>query len=240
MKPPVEFQDRREYRERMNALLTIDRRRTVMVTVDMQRDYLDPEVATSPVAPDEAERVMKHARDLLDFVRGEGVPVVHAYVNRRPAELDRHVIAGQTFRIAHRNGLSQNAQVGVRHIPDRQEGSPQAEVPALLVTPGDVHVTTKKSLDSFLHTDLDFLLRQVYDAETVVLAGVNTDTCVYSTAFGASNRGYQTVVISDCVASMRGKDHHWMALELMARSIAWVLSVEELKAKLRAGASLRS
>jgi len=61
-----------------------------------------------------------------------------------------------------------------------------------------------------------------------------------STAFGASNRGYQTVVISDCVASMRGKDHHWMALELMARSIAWVLSVEELKAKLRAGASLRS
>jgi len=73
-----------------------------------------------------------------------------------------------------------------------------------------------------------------------VLAGVNTDTCVYSTAFGASNRGYQTVVISDCVASMRGKDHHWMALELMARSIAWVLSVEELKAKLRAGASLRS
>src|SRR5438046_1128438 len=114
MKPPVEFQDRREYRERMNALLTIDRRRAVMVTVDMQRDYLDPEVATSPVAPDEAERVMKHARDLLDFVRGEGLPVVHAYVNRRPAELDRHVIAGQTFRIAHRNGLSQNAQVGVQ------------------------------------------------------------------------------------------------------------------------------
>src|SRR6266705_5579251 len=89
--------------------------------------------------------------------------------------LDRKVIAGQTFRIAHRNGLSQNAQVGVRHIPDRQEGSLQAEVPALLVAPADVHVTTKKSLDSFLHTDLDFLLRQVYDAETVVLAGVNTD-----------------------------------------------------------------
>ena len=240
MKPPVEFQDRSQYRERMNALLSIDPRRTVMVTVDMQRDYLDPEVAAAPVALDEAERVMKHSRDLLDFVRGEGVPVVHAYVNRRPAELDRHVIAGQTFRIAQRNGLSQNAQVGVRRIPDRQEGSPQAEVPALLVAPGDVHVTTKKSLDSFLHTDLDFLLRQVYDAETVVLAGVNTDTCVYSTAFGAPNRGYQTVVISDCVASMRGKDHHWMALELMARSIAWVLSVEELKAKLRAGASLRS
>src|SRR5437899_11405994 len=133
------------------------------------------------------------------------MPVAHTYDNPRPTKLGRHVIAGQTFRIAHRNGLSQNAQVGVRHIPDRQEGSPQAEVPALLVTPGDVHVTTKKSLDSFLHTALDFLLRQVYDAETVVLAGVTTDTCVYSPAFGAFNRGRQHVVISDYVASMRGK-----------------------------------
>src|SRR5437870_12533366 len=99
MKPPVEFQDRREYRERMNALLTIRRRRTVMVTVDMQRDYLDPEVATSPVAPDEAERVMKHARDLLDFVRGEGLPVVHAYVKRRPAAAHRQVTVRTLCRV---------------------------------------------------------------------------------------------------------------------------------------------
>jgi nicotinamidase-related amidase len=103
----------------------------------------------------------------------------------------------------------------------------------MLVVPGDTHVVTKKSLDGFLDTDLDFVLRRVYGAETVILAGINTDTCVYSTAFSASNRGYQTVVISDCVASMRGKDHHWMALELMARSIAWVLTLEELRAKLR-------
>jgi nicotinamidase-related amidase len=239
MKPPVEFQDRSAYRERMNTLLTIEPRRTVVVTVDMQRDYLDLEVASSPVAADEAERVMKHARDLLDFARGEGLPVVHVYVKRRPAELERGVLAGQTFQINLKHQLSQNAQAGVRRIPDRQEGSPQAEVPAILVAPDDVHVTTKKSLDGFLETDLDFLLRRVYRAETVVLSGVNTDTCVYSTAFSASNRGYQTVVISDCVASMRGKDHHWMALELMSRSIAWVLTVEQFKDKLRAGSGAR-
>ena len=56
---------------------------------------------------------------------------------------------------------------------------------------------------------------------------------MYSTAFSTSNRGYKTVVVSDCVASMRGKDNHWMALQLMSRSIAWVLTVEELKEKLR-------
>jgi nicotinamidase-related amidase len=235
MKPPVEFQDRSQYKTRMNEALRIDPRSTVVLTVDMQRDYLDLEVASSPVAPDEAERVLKHARDLLDFARAEGLPVVHVYVKRRKMESERGwEWAGATFRVSREHQLSQNPQAPVRRIPDRREGSPQCEVPAILVAPEDVHVTTKKSLDGFLHTDLDFLLRRVYRAETVVVTGINTDTCVYSTSFSASNRGYQTVVISDCVASMRGKDHHWMALELMARSIAWVLTVEELKDKLRA------
>jgi len=74
MKPPVEFQDRREYRERMNALLTIDRRRTVMVTVDMQRDYLDPEVATSPVTPPLTQKlsVIPRPQKILDLMKERG------------------------------------------------------------------------------------------------------------------------------------------------------------------------
>lgn len=235
MKPPVEFQDRSAYKTRMNDLLRIDPRRTVVVTVDMQRDYLDPEVASAPVARDEADRVVKHTRDLLDFARGQGLPVVHVYVNRRRVESERGMeTAGPTFRVSREQGLSQNAQAGVRQIPDRREGSPQAAVPSILVASDDVHVTTKKSLDGFLETDLQFLLSRIYQAETVVLTGINTDTCVYSTAFSASNRGYQTVVISDCTASMRGRDHHWMALELMARSIAWVVTLAQLKEKLGA------
>lgn len=128
----------------------------------------------------------------------------------------------------------------MRRIPDRLVGSPQAQVPASLVEPDDIHVTTKKSLDGFQGTDLEILLRRVFDAETVVLTGINTDTCVYSTAFSASNLGYQPIVVSDCVASMRGKDQHWMALELMSRSIAWVLSVEQFKDKVSAATLTRS
>jgi nicotinamidase-related amidase len=200
----------------------------------MQRDYLDMEIGAAPVAPDDAERVLKHARDLLDFARSEGLPVVHVYVNRRPVELAGGLAtAGETFRLGREHRLSQNAWRGVRTVPDRAAGSPHAEVPAILVAPEDVHVTTKKTLDSFLGTDLELLLQRVYRADAVVLTGINTDTCVYSTAFSASNRGYKTIVISDCVASMRGKDHHWMALELMARSIAWVLTVEQFKEKIR-------
>ncbi len=98
----------------------------------------------------------------------------------------------------------------------------------MLVEPSDVHVTTKKSLDSFSGTDLEFLLLRTYKAKNVLLSGINTDTCVYSTTFTAANLGYTPVVLSDCVASMRGEDSHEMALELMARSIAWVMPSDQV------------
>ena len=240
MKPPVEIRDRSEYRRRMNSLLRVDRLRTVVVTVDMQNEYLDMNVATSPVAPEEARRVINHAKELLDFARQAGLPVIHAYVKRRPIEVARgFFVTGVMTDASRRAGLSQNAQTGARKGPDRIEGTPTAEIPSELVASGDIHVTTKRSMDAFLGTDLETLVARTFNAETVVLAGINTDTCVYSTAFSAQNRGYQTVVISDCVASMRGIDHHWMALELMSRSIAWVMTVDEFKAKLQAARVLR-
>ncbi len=51
--------------------------------MDMQREYPDMEVASSPVLPDEAERVLAHAKELLDFARSQGIPVIHVYTTRR-------------------------------------------------------------------------------------------------------------------------------------------------------------
>ena len=240
MKPPVEIRDRSEYQRRMNELLRIDPRRTVVLTVDMQNEYLDMNVATSPVAPEESKRVIAHARKLLGFARAEGIPVIHAYVKRRPVEVERgFFVTGVMTEASRRARLSQNAQAEARKGPDRIDGTPAAEVPSELVEPGDIHVTTKRSMDAFFGTDLDMLVARTFKAETVVITGINTDTCVYSTAFSAQNRGYQPVVISDCVASMRGLDHHWMALELMSRSIAWVMKVDEFKAKVQAATVLQ-
>lgn len=229
---PVELNDRRVFREAMNGALAIDPARAVVLTVDMQRDYLDPQVASRPVAAREVERVVAHTVELLDLARREGIPVVHAYVQRRSVEVERGFDGGALKRTSESLRVSQNLQAGVPGIPDRVEGSPTAEVLPSLVAPGDVHVPTKKTLDSFYATDLDVLLREVYRAQTVVIAGVNTDTCVYCTTFSASNRGYAPVVVSSCTASMRGEDQHWMALELMSRSIAWVLTLDELRRKL--------
>lgn len=233
MQPPVEIMDRSEYKRRMNELLTLDKRSTVIVTVDMQNDYLDMQLATAPVAPAEAERVIGNTKRLLDFARAEGIPVIHVYVKRRPVEVERGFETHPMVSLSQRARVSQNAQTEARRGPDRIEGTPQAELPAQLVAPGDVHVTTKRVMDSFHGTDLDTLIARVFKAETVVLTGINTDTCVMATTFAAGNRGYKPVVISDCVASMRGIDQHWMALEIMSRSIAWVMTIDEFTAKVQ-------
>ncbi len=232
--PPVTFRDMSEYKKRMNALLNLDPKGTVVLTVDMQREYLDMEVGGNPVAPDESERVLKFGKELFDFARAEGLPVIHVNVNHRPEELERSTASGPFGSMSRKNNLSQSAQRGVSRIPNRLVGSPQAQVPASLVGPGDIYVTSKKVMDGFFGTELESLVRRVLQADAVVLTGINTDTCVYATTFGASIRGFKPIVVSDCVASTRGKEHHWMALELMSRSIAWVLTVEEFKEKIRA------
>ncbi len=107
--------------------------------------------------------------------------------------------------------ISQNAQAEARRGPDHIDGTPQAELPAELVAPGDVYVTTKRGIDPFTGP-IWTRSWQGLEGQRVVLTGINTDTCVLATTFAAGNRGYQPVVISDCVASMRGLDQHWMAL----------------------------
>ena len=67
----------------------------------------------------------------------------------------------------------------------------------------------------------------------MVLAGVNTNTCVLNTAFTAFNKDFLVVVISDCVASMFGNDLHILGLENIKRCMGYVLTVDEFKEKIR-------
>lgn len=225
----------------MNDLLHLDPSTTVVLTIDLQRDYIDPAVSTRPVLLSEAERVVTSTRRLVEAARRLSMPVVHAYATRRAVEVDhgmafgglRYILEGQA------KGLSQNAQVGVQHVPDRVMGSPQAEVHPELLAATDIHVPTKKTLDSFLYSDLDMVLGRMLRPENLLIAGVNTDTCVYSTTFSAANRGYRPIVVRDCCASMRGIDRHEMALTLMGRSMAWVLDLDEVLDRLGDGASGR-
>jgi nicotinamidase-related amidase len=112
------------------------------------------------------------------------------------------------------------------------EGSPGTQIIPELYREGDYVIDSKKRLDCFYGTDL----RQLLDAlnvRSVVLMGINTNTCVLNTAFTAFNFDYRVVVLSDCVASMYGDDLHVLGLQNVARCLGWVLTNDQFFQKLK-------
>lgn len=218
------------HRAQMNELLRIDARRTVALTIDMQRAYLDPAIGTKALPSAEAQAIVAASARLLDACREMGVPVFHAYVNRLPIELEARVGNSRFATVSKDLATGRAVQP-----PDRPIGSEQAELPAILVRDGDVHIRSKKTTDSYYGTELAILLDQAIRPTTVIILGINTETCVYAGAFGTKVRGYQPVVASDCVGSHRDPDNTRLALELLSRTIAWTLPSEQIIAKLRSG-----
>lgn len=234
----VRIVDRSGMISALKRQLTIDPPKTAMVCVDMHRGHLDPSVATMPAAPEDCERVIKHAKDLLGFARSRNIPIIHVILIHRniPAFGSEGLSVG--FWRAVQDLLKEEDRLS----PGRKstttahnlEGSPGTEIISDLLEPTDYVINNKKRLDCFYGTDLGILLRTLR-IETVVLLGINTNTCVLNTAFSAFNRDFQVVVISDCVASMYGEDLHVLGLENVKRCLGYVLTVDEFKEKIRSG-----
>ncbi len=220
----------------LNELLVIDPARTAIVAVDMHRGHLDPAVATEPVPADACRRVVARTRALLDLARERRMPVIHVVLRyRRHPEPALERLAAPFKRavdLARQRLLGERSSLRDHNV----EGSVQTQImPELGPVEGDLVIDNKKRLSAFYGTDLEILLR-VLKIDTVVVVGVNTNTCVLCTAFEAANRDLTTVVISDCVTSLYGDDLHAAALENIARCFGWVLSLEEFRAKVEAAA----
>jgi len=69
--------------------------------------------------------------------------------------------------------------------------------------------------------------------DTLILAGINTTTCILCTAFEATNRDFRVVVASDAVDSMDGGEMHRFALRLMEAAVGWPLTNQEILESLK-------
>jgi nicotinamidase-related amidase len=231
--------DRSAFTQLMNGRLEIDPEHTAVVTVDCHRGHLDPEVATMPVAPDAAHTVVANTKRLCDFARAEGMSVVHVILTWRVMPDGRP----EPFYNPWWNAVDAANEM---LTPDRPssiadhnvEGSIQTELmPELGPEPGDVVIATKRRLSIYIGTDLELTLREL-GIDTVLLVGINTNTCVQAAAFESHHRDLRVVMVSDCVHSMYGDDlHHW-GLQNVARCLGWVLTVDEVAEKARQGRSV--
>ncbi|MAJ14126.1 MAG: hypothetical protein CBC16_00745 [Verrucomicrobia bacterium TMED56] len=220
------------YKSLMNKLLKIKQKETCLLTVDMQNEYLDTKNGTSPLSNQNIDRILENSNFLLNKLRILNIPIVHCYVVRKKEELKYNFSISPYIDVSQKNKLSQNKQAKARKKPERVEGTISCELPKILVDENDIHITSKRNFDCFQDTELDMLLKRTLNIKNIIICGVNTDTCVYGTTFGASNRGYNPIVIECCTGSMRGDEQHEVALKIMSQSIAWVMKKEEILNKL--------
>ena len=203
----------------------IDARTSAVVAIDMHRGHLDPAIDTMPLPADRIPGVIARSAALFDALRAAGVPIVHVVTEyRRPEE-----IAANPFWKAISGNPSKARRNAMRH---NLQGSPGTEIIPALLRPQDIVVRDKKRYSPFHGTNLEFVLRSSLGARTLILAGINTSSCVLNCAFDATNRDFAVVVAKDAVDSMDGVEMHEFALRLMAATCGWPLSNEEILSKL--------
>ena len=178
----------------------VDEVRAAVVAIDLHRGHLDPEVATMPVVPGTEERIIDSYRD-ADEIRS------NPFWRTRADDPDA------TRKNVERHNL---------------EGLPGCEIiPELLDAERDWVVDTKKRYDCFVGTDLDFVLR-THGINTVLITGVNTNSCVLATATSANVRDYAVFVVEDCVDTMDGPEIHEAALACVRAAFGWVMTSDEV------------
>ena len=195
--------------------------KTAAVCVDFHRGHLDPEVATVPLPADRAARIIRDAAPFLRALRARRVPVVQVVTQYRDSA---EIAANPFWKAIHDD--SAKARKGI--LDHNLAGSPGTEVIPELWDDRDILVDTKKRYNPYLATDLDFILRSRLGVDTIILCGVNTNTCVMCTAFESTNRDFRVIIAEEAVDTMDGEEMHRFALKSMAASLGWVMHTAEI------------
>jgi biuret amidohydrolase len=202
--------------------LGVDRPKAAVIAIDLHRGHLDMDVATMPTSPEVARQVIAANRRLFDWCRSVSIPVIHLLTQYR----DVPEIAVNPFwrtRAEDPNATRKNV---LRH---NLAGMPGVTImPELYDRERDLVVDTKKRYDCFLGTDLDFTLR-AHGINTLLITGVNTNSCVLATTTAANVRDYSVIVVRDCVETMDGPALHEAGLLCIRTAFGFVLTTDEVK-----------
>lgn len=200
-----------------------------IVAIDLHRGHLDPAVATMPLESDAAARVVAANEKLFKQARAAGIPVFHCVATYRDSE---EIALNPAWR--HRGEDPNNPRKNV--LKHNILGMPGCEVMPTLLDQRDFIIDAKKRYDCFTATDLELSLR-AHGVNTVLITGVNTNSCVMATSTAACCRDFAVVVVSDCVDTMDGRDLHDAALKVIGRAFGQVMTTDEALAAVGASAT---
>jgi nicotinamidase-related amidase len=201
---------------------TLSNARLGIVAIDLHRGHLDPAVATMPLEAAAAARVVAANERFLRWARDAGIPVFHCVATYRDSD---EIASNPAWRARAADPNNPRKNVLKHNII----GMPGCEVMPELLAPSDFIVDAKKRYDCFIATDLDLSLR-AHGVDTVLIVGVNTNSCVMATSAAACCRDYAVVAVSDCVDTMDGPELHAAALRVIATAFGRVANSDEIMA----------
>ena len=210
------------------APISIDRKRTAVIVVDMQNDFGSKggmfERAGIDIAP--IIRAVGPTAKVLAAAREAGMPVIYLQMQHR-ADLADMGAADSVHRQRHARlsvGEKKKAPDGTDYrVLVAGEWGTQI-VDALAPQPKDF-VVPKHRYSGFFETELNTVL-QGLEVKFLIFTGCTTSICVESTIRDAMFRDYHCVLLEDCTAEPIGSDNsrsnHEATLLTIEYQFGWI------------------
>ena len=182
--------------------VTIDPAETALIIIDMQKDFLYPDGYGAFLGNDVTllQRTIAPIQALLAAARGRGMLVIHTREGHLadlsdcpPTKLNRWPPGNRIGDMGPMGRILVRGEAG------------HAIVDELAPAPGEL-VIDKPGKNAFYATDLEEVLR-TRDIRNLLVTGVTTDVCCSATVIAANDRGYNAIVLRDCVASYSPTRH---------------------------------
>jgi nicotinamidase-related amidase len=163
------------------------------------------------------EQFLQNLKLLVETARKKKVPLSYTKITPLPL---RYESAWNVYMLMKRAGVDRPDKLK----PWIQLGSPEAEIHSV-VGPAEGDIVIKKHTASiFIGTHFESMMRNA-GISTLLFTGIATEWGIDSNAREASNRGFYTVVISDCVSST-DKQMHDFTLAVLQRVCLVMPSVD--------------
>jgi nicotinamidase-related amidase len=176
--------------------LLVNTKLTAMLLIDMQRDFLEPGGFGETLGNDVflLRRTIEPCQDVLKAARDVGLSVIHTREGHRPDLTDAP--PSKLARGKLETGIGDDGPMG--RILIRGEIGHDI-IPELAPNLGEP-IIDKPGKGAFYETDLHLIL-QNRGIKTLIVCGVTTEVCVHTTVREANDRGYECLVLEDCVGS---------------------------------------
>ena len=175
---------------------TFDPATTALVIIDMQRDFCEPGGFGETLGNDVSllRSVIAPLQQVLATARALGMTVIHTREGHVPDLSDCPPAKLERGRPSMRIGdLGPNGRILIRG--EHGHGIIDELAPAEGKT-----VIDKPGKGAFYSTELGAVLSAA-GITSLVVTGVTTEVCVHTTVREANDRGYECLVLSDCVGS---------------------------------------